>query len=107
MNNPTEYILKKGIKIDRISFYQIAPLIQWDRISSKNISENFIQRYINYLDAQVYPKFNKLSDNFIIRNKDIIDWVTILDTHHITKKVFDNCKTHILNILTAMNTVIR
>ena len=106
MNDTTKYFLKNGTTIDKITFYQICKDIQWDIISQKKLSKKFIQRYINFLDSQVYPKYNKLNDDFLIRNCDILDWNTILDTHNISKKVYNSCKSNIFNILTTMNTYI-
>lgn len=104
MNNYTKFILKKGVKIDKITFFQIASRVQWDIISKKKLNKKFLQRYIHFLDSRIYPIVNILDDTFLIKNKDILDWVTILDTHQISKKVFDYCKPNIFNILTTMNT---
>lgn len=104
--NWTNYILESYEKINPTMFFKICNDIEWNEISNKSLPLPFIQKFIFYLDSKKYPKYNQLSEQFIIKNQDYLDWVSILETQTITKNIYNSCKTHIISILVAMTTKI-
>ena len=57
--------------------YNHSSLINWTNVSSKDLSETFIDEFANYLDWVYISKYKTLSEDFIMKYKDKINWSCI------------------------------
>ena len=63
-----EYLLSKGLD---------PSYVKWEEMYLEKLSEDFIIKYINFLDIERISHYQKLSEDFIRKYSDLVDWRNI------------------------------
>jgi hypothetical protein len=100
----TKYLLLNYKSISEIMFRQIREKIDWDFLNSQNLPCSFIRKFIFELDMREVCKNSYLSDEFLIQQKDWLDWSIITETRgtSLSPEIRVKCRENILSVYTSM-----
>lgn len=101
----TKYLLIHYKTISDLCFHQIKDNVDWGFLNSQNLPCSFLEKYLFELDVEQVCKNSYLSDEFLIQQKDWLDWVTIIEVKgkSLSKRVKEECKENILMIYHSIN----
>lgn len=100
----TKYLLLNYKSISDIMFRQIREKIDWDFLNSQNLPCSFIRKFMFELDIREVCKNSYLSDEFLIQQKDWLDWSIITETRgtSLSPEIRVKCRDNILSVYTSM-----
>jgi hypothetical protein len=99
----TKYLLLNYKTIPDILFRQIRDNVDWDFLNSQNLPCAFISKFLFELDIREVCRNSYLSDEFIIQQKDWLDWSVITETRgtSLSQQIREKCRNNILAVYTS------
>jgi hypothetical protein len=104
----TKYLLLNYKTIPEILFIKIRDKIDWDFLNTQNLPCSFISKFLFDLDIRQICQNCYLSDEFLIQQKDWLDWSIITETRgtSLSQLIRNKCKNNILSVYTSQIPII-